>query len=763
VVALARGLAFRLALGLGLAALANPDSPGDGWSGADADARVPLSVQGDLYAREKLDLEAVVDFNALLGMRRVLAADSLSLLDAGTDHSVPLEAAQDAEIRHASGNPILRLRWTCRALAPFERRTWRLYFRTVEPGDESAWTPLAETWLPTSTEVLLDTGFEAADPDRPTRPEFMNPGGRDKPGETTERVWTDEEAHGGKRSLKIARTIEGEPPRNTNRPFWWTWPPPVSVRPGQSVRLSAWLKATRLESGALALLNLEFRDADRKRLPDGRLLLRGKRVIHDWLRVSSSTTAPPGAAWAVFWFMLAGQGQVYCDDVTVRTIPGGELPRPPVTAGALETRAAFAAAQDERPEGKVLPCGVAQQPPALDGALDDSCWRSAGRIRDFEVHTQMPGASVTTTVLACADRDALYFGFECTEPSTAELKANATKRDGRLWEDDSVELFLDTNGDLHTYYQLIVNSRGVIFDQDKGAPGLAGAKWDGPVTAAARVLPDRWTAEVKLEFTGLRLAETEGRLWGANFARSSFRGGRSLYVWSPVKRNFGEPQHFGRIVLPFDPSANVVTGRPPARDGVFWGAGTLAFEVDNRRDRPVSVRLSATEQTDEGDRPLGVSTAVVDSRAVADLRLPATLPEPGEVRVRYDLVEAETGKLLYRTSVGHLVPEPLLVEPAALVSYLGEDRLRGAWTLGLADEALPDVRLALTVLPAGGTAPAVASEIAPKAATGAYALDVSRLPAGRHELRVRLLRNAETLDQFACRFARIIGPFSPAP
>ena len=749
------------AVALKLALLVTAAPAEDGWRIPAADARVPLCIEGDLFARREAKFEAVIDFNALLGMRRVLAGGSLSLVGSAKGEPFPLELAQDAEIRYASGNPILRLRWSAGLLARFERLDWHLYLRTVAPRSENAWTDPESTFVPTREQVLFQSGFEAPDPQRPDRPEYLHPGGWDKGSETSDRVWTDEEAHRGRRALKIARTVEGEPPRNSNRPFWWTWPPPMPVLPGQGVRVSAWLKAPRLEKGSHAAVALEFRGQDRRRIHGGRLRLAGKRFPHDWLKVSGSTTAPPGAATAVFWFTLHRWGQAYCDDVTVTTIPGGDLPKLDVAVGPIEHRAAFVAGQQERPEGKVLACTAALHPPALDGALDDPCWQNAGRIDDLETHAQILGTKVATTVRACADREALYFAFECAEPATAALRANATERDGRLWEDDSVELFLDTNLDLHTYYQIIVNPRGAIFDQDKGAKGLAGAKWDGPVTAAARVLPDRWCAEVRLGFDGLRLAEAEGRVWGANFARSSFRRGRSLYVWAPVKKNFGEPQHFGRLVLPFDPTANVVTGKPLSGSTVFWGEGALPFEVANRREHPVAVRVSATEEADKGDRPLGVATATVQGRAQAAVRVPATFPKPGEVRVRYELFEAETGKLLYHTSVTHAVPAPLAIEPAALVSYVAEDRVRGVWTIGLADAAVGEARLALAVSPVNGGKPLATAEVAPAGTTGTYAVHVADLPAGRYRLRARLLRKGEKLDEASYGFDCVPGPFSP--
>lgn len=731
------------------------------WAVPEADARVGLSLQGDLYARERVTLEAMIDFNDLLGAHRCLAADSLVLVHAASGDRVPLDLAEDAEIRYASGNPIVRLRWSWGPLEPFEERAWHLYLHTVPPGDAASWQHLEGTFLPAAGEALFATSFEQPDPDRPQNPVRFLPGGKDQPGERTERVWTDADARTGQRCLRIARTFEGDPPTNTNRPFWWTWPPCIEVREGQSVGVSAWVKAVRLEPGAIASVMLEFRDEEKGRLQEGRLLLRGDRVPHDWKHLTGSTTAPREAASAVVWFSLHLAGEAFCDDVTVAAGPGGSLPGLPVTVGPLEERSAFAAASEQPAPEKLLTCTVAGAPPALDGSLDDPCWQGAGRVQDFIPFLQIPGTQVTTTVLACADQQALYFGFECAEPSTESLAANATERDGRLWEDDSVELFLDTNLDRRTYYQIIVNSQGVIFDQDTGAPGLAGPKWDGPVQAAAKVVPDRWTAEVRLEFTGLRLAEAGGQRWGLNFARTSLRGGRSCYSWARVNKGFGEPANFGSLLLPFDPSASAVTGRPLAGERVFWGQGVLPFEVSNRRDEAVRVRLVVSQEADDAAEALGETTLSVKPRSTAEAGVDCSFTGAGEVRLRYDLFEQPAGRLLYTTSLTHTVPEPLEVSPSSLVSYLDEQRLRGRWTLGLAETALADSSLVFSLVPEGGDTAMATETIVPRATAGSFAIEVKDLRPGAYDLRVDLMRADQPLGSTALRFHRIPGPFSP--
>ena len=74
----------------------------DEWAVESAGARVPLTIEGDMYAREEIHLETVVNFNELL-RARTLRADSLTLVDAATGeitrHAQTLQAYADAEYR----------------------------------------------------------------------------------------------------------------------------------------------------------------------------------------------------------------------------------------------------------------------------------------------------------------------------------------------------------------------------------------------------------------------------------------------------------------------------------------------------------------------------------------------------------------------------------------------------------------------------------------------------------------------------------------
>ncbi len=352
------------------------------WALQDAQARVELAIEGDMYTRDEMHLETVVDFNELLEAR-TLRADSLTLVDTGSGERIELQTAEDAQMRYASGSPILRLRWASGALERFERRSWHLYMGTTKRGSEDAWAHLEQTFLPRPPSLLFESDFEIADPNHPYRPLAFNPGGRDVDGEHTDRVWTDQQARSGTHALKIERRSDDGPPTNSNRPFWWTWPPPMEVSEGQSVQVEAWLKAERLAQGAMASVALEFRDAENARLGN-RLWLRGPRIPHDWQLMAGTVMAPANAASAVFWFSLHGDGEAYCDDVRITSNSRGGKPELRVTRGRLEDGASFTADDAASIQEKTLKVGIAGQPPAIDGALDDACWQTAGAIREME-------------------------------------------------------------------------------------------------------------------------------------------------------------------------------------------------------------------------------------------------------------------------------------------------------------------------------------------------------------------------------------------
>jgi hypothetical protein len=115
-----------------------------------------------------------------------------------------------------------------------------------------------------------------------------------------------------------------------------------------------------------------------------------------------------------------------------------------------------------------------------------------------------------------------------------------------VYEDDAVEIFLQPDIAQGDYYQLVVNSKGVIFD----TKGKKGTFWSGPWKVATSVAADSWSGEVSIPLKALGLMPTDlqaGKVIGLNFARDQRTPDNKISTWSPSSFDLHDISNFGRI------------------------------------------------------------------------------------------------------------------------------------------------------------------------------------------------------------------------
>lgn len=103
-------------------------------------------------------------------------------------------------------------------------------------------------------------------------------------------------------------------------------------------------------------------------------------------------------------------------------------------------------------------------PPVIDGKLDDKVWKRLTPYTNFRAKPDGRDVAAKTEAYLCYDKDNFYIAVQCFEPVPGDIIAKVKKHDGSVWKDDSIELFLDTNNDMKTYFQLVVNPAGVTCD-----------------------------------------------------------------------------------------------------------------------------------------------------------------------------------------------------------------------------------------------------------------------------------------------------------
>ena len=105
------------------------------------------------------------------------------------------------------------------------------------------------------------------------------------------------------------------------------------------------------------------------------------------------------------------------------------------------------------------------EPPQIDGVLDETIWQNAPFETGFVSYSPDYGKRMkeNTKVWYAYDRENLYFAFRCYDSEPDKIKASVGSRD-KIRSDDWIGLNLDTFNDHQSLYALYVNPLGIQMD-----------------------------------------------------------------------------------------------------------------------------------------------------------------------------------------------------------------------------------------------------------------------------------------------------------
>ena len=215
----------------------------------------------------------------------------------------------------------------------------------------------------------------------------------------------------------------------------------------------------------------------------------------------------------------------------------------------------------------------------LDGRADEKSWGLASPIEltDRMFRNLEPILPASTSVRALWNERGLLVLYQCQDQN---ILATHTERDSSVYEDDSVELFLDPDMDGTYYVQLAINAMNTQMDalcvspiSDHKRTWDSGAESGVAVSGSLQERADQdesWTVELLLPWSGMNQATLDasdsqrvylkpippeaGDKWKGNFNRFDHgRENRENIVsgWgvSPYYSSFHEPGHWGVLVF----------------------------------------------------------------------------------------------------------------------------------------------------------------------------------------------------------------------
>ncbi len=225
----------------------------------------------------------------------------------------------------------------------------------------------------------------------------------------------------------------------------------------------------------------------------------------------------------------------------------------------------------------------------FDGKVDQGEWKESVPITGFTTLDAKLAKEETELYLGY-DKDNLYIGFVCYQSQIDKLKAHVQKRDSlQIFDDDNMEIFLDTGYNQKYYYHLTVNSIGTRFDQV-----MRGLSWDGNWKVVTHKGKDYWSGEIVVPFKSLGIESPQkGDRWGVNFCRTN-SSEKEIARWGvPVGSNH-QPQLFG-IALFGNYSADLTRRIKELRTELKKQRGKIPFMKEENKYE-VRLKLDSTSK-----------------------------------------------------------------------------------------------------------------------------------------------------------------------
>jgi hypothetical protein len=182
------------------------------------------------------------------------------------------------------------------------------------------------------------------------------------------------------------------------------------------------------------------------------------------------------------------------------------------------------------------------QPPRLDGTLDDPLWQNAAPIDNFLQREPFEGQPLTerTQVRILYSKHEVYFGVSCFDSDPKGIFATELRRDVSQELDDYFEIIIDSSHNRRNAYVFQINPLGtqrdaLITDEQRTETGDGDPGWDGVWTSEARRTQQGWTATIAIPFSTLNFMRSKDVIWGINFKRF-IRRKNEEDLWSAWRR-----------------------------------------------------------------------------------------------------------------------------------------------------------------------------------------------------------------------------------
>jgi Carbohydrate family 9 binding domain-like len=213
----------------------------------------------------------------------------------------------------------------------------------------------------------------------------------------------------------------------------------------------------------------------------------------------------------------------------------------------------------------------------LDGKLDDDGWKQAV-MTPLLPNRQDELIKDDTRFLLTWDDEFIYIAARVGQAWLNPVLNNVykttvknTKRDSRVYKDDSIEIFL-CPPKVGVYYQFVVNMAGAVYDTRN-----KNSAWNCNIKTAVNKNKDFWTVEIAIPQKDLKIAKLDNNTWRANFYRNNPQNDETS-AWNPTNGYFNDQKKFGILKFSNAPLVvqckNLQVQKKVAQAQMSWSLGS---------------------------------------------------------------------------------------------------------------------------------------------------------------------------------------------
>ncbi len=300
----------------------------------------------------------------------------------------------------------------------------------------------------------------------------------------------------------------------------------------------------------------------------------------------------------------------------------------------------------------------------LDGNLDEEIWKKATVFDQFTLFGSQAGGKLpkaSTKAMITYDSEFIYAAFICDEPEMASLKKNVNENSLKVYNDDCVELMIDSDNNRGDYYHLLVNPRGnygVLFHTQSGMVST-----QVPVfkcLTGVKIEKDKWIVEIAIPFSSITLDKVKNSI-AVNMGRSRHVGQQQVETSSICEKGaFNQPSLFKQLELTgADLTIYAIDVKYPSVGDIgFRGNAIQAVIKTSVKNTTAKTRnLSVTVGEDKAGNIATFNLVIAPNE---EKEISANLPveKSGAFNVTYNIKEG--GKLIfdstYQVKVGDISP-----------------------------------------------------------------------------------------------------------